>query len=1167
MVSELTLSSFFSRVGHSDYDWPGYGLGAYGSSPYAGWMPGSGMQFGPNPADSLSLVTGPTSGSRSILEGMGRFMPQGYVGHASQGFGDSVMAFLNRPPLPVPIFGYGIPAQAGNQPGAPAAPAPSSSINASTPKGDPSKADADAAKKASDAEAIEKLKEKYESADHGYPDAEWKAIVAEAEKAADGNPKKFDRIMKALPSKKFTEPEIGEDKKPKGLTIEEQKQAWTRNFGKWHAEHISGMKPAEAEQLVNDTASGERVTYKLKQSTPVANGFKKFDITEVNGTGSLKVGDSVYYKDKKWYRDANGTNPIAETSAAPGATAEITVGGQSDYIPLTPAGVHVHPDSKPTVLSRYTFAIPSGPKSQEIARSIKPSSDGTTYIYYSPSDGKWFYKKGDKEAPEIKGAQLIDGRLYLDRGGDSFDVKRSDNVTGYMGDLRAAHDEYDSRVTRFNDLDKGQRTDRINAVRSYFEEEMAESGRGKLVYNYDADSNVLNITCENDKCDAVWKAVGSESTEKDQTFNNILLQLPKDCAITFNGQKLSTDGKPFNALKDALHRDVSREIKITDNVDMGYATYANAQDAEDAVFNELNRRIVAQREQTRNPTKIIFDGEIKLPKGKITAEGWERIKIKLAEANKPAKIEFYGQGSKVKNISGEIPSNTSYLAAKSAINSFYKKYSHKSVAEFAKKFQATMTNSKTDKNEKKDMISKAEKYIAQYEQDIKELEAVQAKYGDVEVLPDGRKAFLPIRAVILASKARLKALRELKDKPGISLDPSVLSASDVEGLHVTEEIDLSSAKNKEEVYAKLNEVVAAKVKGHEDTKRVTFDKAIKLPSWMTSSDFADAIGSLSISNYSVPVYFEKLMFSNRVGKGNVCRWYREFEYAEKPASDSPAQHANFDEKGKKEPPPTPPAVDDASKSAAATPPEPNSPSGKASSDPVTPPSQDDATSFIQGADVTGGGLIEQERALDSTRGQVLSAVKEKQLAAHEALKKLASIRQYGGGDVSAAEKDAEEKVAEYKKEATALFSIQNKYRESGLYSKASELDLIRKDHIHHGRKLEVMTTAPDQFIPGSSERTIADAEYKTDFTMLYTEDYIFGKAQTYKAAARQGQPSEQAKSDFNEFIGNYENLLKGLENKFGAQDEIVRRHKTLLSGLKAFQRNPKTYDLVQLRGV
>ncbi len=529
------------------------------------------MLFGPTPDQSLLNLIGPTSGSRGLLQGMSRFTgPQGfgYVGHAPYGFGNSVLAFLNRPPLPPPVF-LGAQASSAQAPltssaGAPV-PATGPNINASTGTGDvgEAEAEAEAAEEARNAEEIKKTSEKYRNADHGYTQEEIDAIIKEAKEASGGDAAKFNRIMKALPSKKFKEPTQDADD-----SIEAQKQAWTRDFGKWHAEHIGGLKPSKAEQLVNDVASEGEATYKLTYKPKGPNGYKHYEVTKVDGTGSLKKGDSVYYKDGAWYRDAAGTKLLAKASGTPGQNVELKVDGRSDYMSLTPYGVMVYPNENGSkdVYDRYIVNTPSGTQSTNITDAIKPDSKKKVkYIYFKKDDNTWHYKteKDGKDFIEpLKAVEHIDGRLYFDRGGHSYDISQADDAVGYMGDLKEARDEYVARIDNVSAEEKKQKTARTNEVTKIFEDSLKKDAVNKLKYDYDAENNVLNITCDKKDCETVWKAMGGgseKSDESDKTNEKLFKQFPDGMKFTFNGEKLRAGNSPFRSLKDAIHRGITAE--------------------------------------------------------------------------------------------------------------------------------------------------------------------------------------------------------------------------------------------------------------------------------------------------------------------------------------------------------------------------------------------------------------------------------------------------------------------------------------------------------------------------------------------------------------------------------------------------------------------------------
>jgi hypothetical protein len=670
------ISSFINRSGRD------LNLNSWDSDPHMGLgsrdLLGGGMLYGPTEGSLLTGLVGggSTGGSRAILSGMTRWTGMGGMGgmNYSQGAMGGIMASANHfafgggplwSPLPVPVFQGMAPApapSASSAAGAPAAPA--STLSATTPQ--------DAADVDKDAEEISDLREKYENAEHGYTEEEMGAILDAAEEASGEDSAKYKRILKDLPDKKFVE-KFDDKGEPTGLTIDQQRANWVKNFGKWYAEKIGGVDGGKAAQLVKDVASGEGVTYDLELAQN-KKAFKKYTVKGVEGQGELKDGDALFYnpEDNKFYssysKKERFQKPVGKASESikdgkkTKKSVSLEIGGGVDYIELTPAGVHK--GSKPMgdghtkLFDRYVVGEAFGEEANEAAKDIEKTG-GEYYVFYDEGSKKWFYNpEGEDPIKSLEGADYVDGRLYFNKGG-SYDGDLADDAAGYMKKLDGASEELAARLEKIEGASEEQDKLRAEAALGQLEEMMGEEAYEKAGFSYDAEKDLLTATCDEDDCQAVVDALKdgevAEGEEADGpaesvTGEAILSELPEKTEIQVNPESkyskpFSTKVKPFEKLVEEFKSEAPKEIKIEKEISLKHLK--GATDPAEAVAKHLKNEIEQQNKKIHNPTAIVFEGEVKFPEGVDEANclmdisnKYESIELKFSKVTLPNGTSF-----------------------------------------------------------------------------------------------------------------------------------------------------------------------------------------------------------------------------------------------------------------------------------------------------------------------------------------------------------------------------------------------------------------------------------------------------------------------------------------------------------------------------------------------
>jgi hypothetical protein len=642
---------------------------------------GGGMVFGPTPDQQLGGLTdlsgGRTAGSRSMstLRFQGDLF-SGYADRAAGGMAFGANRFMSGGPLwsgpgvpQFPTFGMGSqPAGAAPYAAPAAAPAPASSINASTPA-----KDVDEAGNKDDADKIEKLKDEYRLSDHGFTDAELDEIFSEIDKASEGNYTKFKSLLQTLPKKGFKEPELDEEGKPRGPSIEQQKSDWVGKYGEWHAKNIGHVDGTKVAQLVRDTASGEGVTMNLEKAPTPGNGFNRFKVTGVDGNSDVSPGDYLYYdpKSKNFYRSYDvqkkefgglvgpaSETPVDGTRSKDSVT--LAVGAGSDYFELTPSGTSSMGEGEGAhekIVDSYLIGDANGKASSNTVEDVEPV-DGN---YYLMNDhGQWkYFSKSKQEVVDIPGAQYADGRLYLNKGG-SYDPMLADDAVAYTARLRDAEEKLPGRV----DAAKGEKVDqdraRVDQAWTQLEEMMGEDVAKKVAHNYDPNTRELTITCKPEDAKSVQAALnGTDAADSDEAKarekkgNAILAELPRGAKVKVNeqGKPFSASANGFNRLKVELGRWEPKAVTVEAGINMSHLK--GSSDVRAAVQKRIEREIENSLKDCYKPTTIYVNSEITLPEGKIDQKTWDAIKADVQQKYKDqygCNVVFSGQ---VKNIAPE----------------------------------------------------------------------------------------------------------------------------------------------------------------------------------------------------------------------------------------------------------------------------------------------------------------------------------------------------------------------------------------------------------------------------------------------------------------------------------------------------------------------------------
>jgi len=524
----------------------------------------------------------------------------------------------------------------------------------------------------------------------GYSETEMKAIVDEAKKASENDKGRFDDIIRALPAKNF-------DDAKSDVEGEQKKREWTQRFGDWHAKHIAGVKKADDRtQIVRDVAGGGTMTLQLQKGEkdkPVG-GVQRYQVAEPSDSEMKEV----YYKasDKKWYKDKECKQAIdvpAETSE-PGDKPKIRIKGTApDSLQLTPDGTSQSntKDGTPVVYDMFKVDGAKGQTANGIMPNIKPGKDGSVRVARD-DDGKWYYNDRTKgQIVMIPGnPEYRNGRLYFNRGDNILDTAKSDDAVAYMGSIRTAETECTDRQKKVADADKSQRVTREKKVEGLLQDWLKDR-KDDVKFNYDADKNVLTISCPSGQREAVQRQLGVEDGNKDAEKNSkkgqgIMAQLPAGCKVRFaddaakpeQSRDISSD--PFNGMVSELKK---KSAAATSSASPASPTAAakpvvNASVSEpsdfsklnekpdrakaiEKIYNDLNAKIQGAR--TDNPTanSVTFDGTITLPGESLMDGDWDGIVARLKKDN-PG-VEIYYRDAKLVDKRGKVTNSSSSLPA------------------------------------------------------------------------------------------------------------------------------------------------------------------------------------------------------------------------------------------------------------------------------------------------------------------------------------------------------------------------------------------------------------------------------------------------------------------------------------------------------------------------
>ncbi len=588
------------------------------------------------------------------------------IGAASSAVAGGMALGFVAPPVAAPVFGgYAPVAMSPVAPSAPAAaPSGGTSIHAGSDGDKVSKSEKpDAAKKT---EEIEKIEKQYRNTltDKGYSEPLLSEIINDAKTAAAGEPNQFKRILNAVPSRKFTEPTTADDGSVSGKSIKAQQQQWVRDFGKWHTEQIGKVGDDKVRtQIVNDVAGVKSdATYSVTfapEKQP-EKGQKRYQVSEVKGTGDLEKGAYVYFNEntKKWYYDQKMTREIAAPAEKqnPGQTASFTVPGASDYLNISSAGTEQR--SNGTQVDRFRIDGAVG----KDASKASESANGD-YVYRT-NDGKWLYKDANGKVVKLEDVEYINSRLYFKRGGGALDPSFASPERGveYISGLRAEEKRLTDHSAKLPEGDKAQRKERAEKTIADYKATIPQPARDKVTLEYNAEKNELIVNCAAENCREVTRAMGagdkSQAAGDMRTKRNAILhELPAGTKVYVNPgnppaakDQVELGDEPATNICKALANQTPRRLGVEGAVDLSNIAKQGSE-LENAIGARLNTAIAdAKKSQTTpNPSEIDFTGEVKLPEGKIDSAAWERIRTQVSDANGKVPVHF----ANVINLSNE----------------------------------------------------------------------------------------------------------------------------------------------------------------------------------------------------------------------------------------------------------------------------------------------------------------------------------------------------------------------------------------------------------------------------------------------------------------------------------------------------------------------------------